>query len=1000
MDEKNELKRRDKFILHGLSMLLPMLILGTAFAIHGIAPFGNRQIMVSDFWSQYYPFLSDFWHKLRDGNSLLWSWTAGAGHDYVAHIGYYLASPLNLLIVLFPHSILREVITALLLVKVGLAGLFMSLYLRLVEQNCAKRDFAFRKEQCPKAQIKRPHGFALPIFSSLYALCAFTLGYYWNIMWFDTFAVLPLVMLGVHFLVRENKYLLYIVSLAMAVFFNFYIGLFVCIFVAIMFFMQCYIAKLNVKQMIQKLVLIGMCTGIALGMTAVLTLPTFFALQNAYSPDSPFPAFGLHTSFVDVLGNFIAFTPPTAINGLPNLYSGMISIMLLPVFLMAKKISLRKKVAYTLALVFIVLSVNVNVLDYMWSGFRTTNMIPFRFSFLASFLLVFMAYKAYLSMEEVTVKNIAAMALSAALFLFMAVFGPQETVHIVPAAVLSVVYIVLFVLKRIKWQKFTRQIFVGIPLILFAVIIAELGVTAHNGVQAVRTTDRTGYPAQYEQVQQLLAHRQPSEPDFFRTEFARWWTINDPSLYGFNGISFFSSLVNVNATNFMLDIGLRGHDRSNVFYYAETSPLTNAFLNIRYLIDRNGRPEDGGILWTPVASYGDVHLLRNNHYLPFGFMVDGEIINYVGDRDNPFHSQNSLFRTATGLQSNLFTLLDKADHSHNGTVRFYYQMPADGLLYAYTRISGANHARVTMDGNVLHDFNTFRPYIFFAGSFREGEIVGIEADTTIAGAMATVHVGFFNQDIFDQGMGLLAAETLTLTRFTDTRIEGHVTVSERRLLYTSLPHAGNWRVFVNGTRYEIITIGGAMAAVWLDPGYNTVEFRYHNTSLIVGAIISLLSLLVLVALAWLRRKGRDAFEYIFARIFATRQQEERICYLFFGGITTLVNWTVYSVAVQAFSVSVSNVMAWVLAVTFAFVANKTWVFKNSNWKPRVLLKQGFTFVTARLATGLVELVGVPLLFFAGLARPLFGIEGFAAKMVVSIVVVILNYILSKTFVFK
>ena len=990
--QKKNFFLRSGIILHLLAMLLPILIMGTAFALHGIYPFGDRQILVSDFWSQYYPFLSDYWHKLRNGNSLLWSWTSGAGHDYVAHIAYYLASPLNLLIALFPHSLLREVITGLLLVKIGMAGLFMSLYLR----------FSLKKYDA-----------MLPVFSTLYALCAFTLGYYWNIMWFDTFAVFPLVMLGVHSLVHDGKYRLYIASLAMAVFFNFYIGLFVCIFVVIMFLMQCYITKQNLESFIRKLVIISICSIIAIGLTAIITLPTFSALQNTYDPARPIPALALHTSFANVLGNFIAFTPPTSLNGLPNLYSGMISAMLLPIFLLSKKISMKEKIAFTSAFVFMILSVNINVLDFIWSGFRTTNMIPFRFAFLSSFILVTIAYKAYLIMDEVKLHDVIIMAASAAIFLLMAAAGTQETVHILLSAGLSLIYLILFLIAATIYKK--GHIF---KFILCLVIVAELSGTAFNGVGAVGTTSRALFPQRFEQVQELLTKRQTEDPDFFRTEMARWWSINDPSMYGFNGISFFSSLANVNTINFMQELGIRAHDLSNVFYYAETSPLTNAFLNIRYLVSRDGWPTDDGIFWDRTASVRESVLLRNNRYLPFGFMVNGDIVNYVGDRGNPFNSQNNLFHRSTGLYGSLFTALESILYksevyntqrieageysfsSFNGSVRFYYQMPFSGPLYVYTHISGSVNARVIVNDATLHSFNKFRPYIFFAGYFTEGEIVGIEADTHSVHGLATIHVGLLNRELFDHGFTILSAETLELTQFTDTIIAGNVNVAERKLLYTSLPHAGNWRVFVNGERCEIVTIGGVMAAVWLDPGENAVEFRFHNTSFNVGVGISILSLFLFIILVCMQWKGINAFEFAFEQFTNTKNQREKAMYLLFGGITTFLNWGVYTFAVQFLSISVSNLIAWVLAVIFAFTVNKMWVFGNRNWNALLVLTQAGTFLSARLVTGLIEIVGVPLLVFIGLSYPLFGIEGFAAKMTVSIFVIILNYIFSKTFVFN
>jgi len=125
-------------------------------------------------------------------------------------------------------------------------------------------------------------------------------------------------------------------------------------------------------------------------------------------------------------------------------------------------------------------------------------------------------------------------------------------------------------------------------------------------------------------------------------------------------------------------------------------------------------------------------------------------------------------------------------------------------------------------------------------------------------------------------------------------------------------------------------------------------------------------------------------------------------YLFFGGATTFVNWFVYGLMVRlaGFPIAVGNITAWVTAVIFAFITNKVWVFQSRSWRPLLVLREGSAFLGARIVSGLVELVGVPFLFQLGLNYPLFGIEGFAAKVIVSIIVVILNYIFSKLFIFR
>ncbi|MCL2560369.1 MAG: YfhO family protein [Turicibacter sp.] len=1000
----NETTLKGKIILHGLSALIPIVILGTMFALHGVYPFGDRQILVTDFWHQYYQFISEYWHRIRDGGSLLWSWTSGGGHDYVAHIAYYLASPFNLLAVLFPHAYLREVLTVFLLFKLGFASFFMSLFLRI----------ALKKSDI-----------LLPAFSALYALCAFALGYYWNIMWMDTFAIMPLVMLGVYSLVKEGKYKIYTISLALAILFNFYIGIFVCIFVAIMFFAQSFIARLSRRECLKRMVTIGLCTVLALGMSAVLLLPVYSALQNSYRADVVFPAFRFYNTFAEVLGNFIAFTPPTSLEGLPNLYSGMISIMLLPVFLLSDKVSRREKVAYASVLVFLILSVNINVLNFIWHGFTIANMLPFRYSFIASFVVIVMAYRAFTLMDEVTVKDVVAMGVSATFFLWMAATGSQDMNHIINGMRLSIIYIGIFVLAIIiKPIVKMSNVF---KYALFVIILIELSFTAYNGVDTVRTTEHTSFTRHQAQTQQLLDARYLSEePDFFRTELSRWHTHNDPTFYGFDGIAFFSSFVNVSATNFMEDLGLASWDRGNRFNYAETSPLTSSFLNLRYLITRDHTPaDDHGLLWEYVASAEGHYLFRNNFYLPFGFTVNEEILDFVADEENPFITQNEWFRLATGLDEDLFTMIELlhvgSEHyfvafadgggftielnegATEGMFRFNYEVPTDGLIYAYMSFPDASGERVAFDGERLKSLNLRRPYIFAAGHFEAGQIVSFEADASAANVRGDIFVGLFNQEVFEQGFDILSAETLELTQFSDTRFAGTVTVSEPRLLYTSLPYANNWRVFVNGVEEEIVTIGGAMAGVRVGTGVNTVEFRYRNQSVNLGAIISFISWAVYGLLIWFHRsKGIDVFDNLFDRLFASKESKERTSYLFFGGVTTLINWVVYSIAVEmvGFSISVSNVIAWVFAVAFAFMANKMWVFEDREWQPSVVVGQAGTFVGARLATGLIELIGVPLLVFAGLSYPLFGIEGFAAKLIVSVVIVVLNYLLSKNFVFK
>jgi len=134
----------------------------------------------------------------------------------------------------------------------------------------------------------------------------------------------------------------------------------------------------------------------------------------------------------------------------------------------------------------------------------------------------------------------------------------------------------------------------------------------------------------------------------------------------------------------------------------------------------------------------------------------------------------------------------------------------------------------------------------------------------------------------------------------------------------------------------------------------------------------------------------------------SKRQKEIINYLVFGGLTTLVNFVVYIFFVHliGLGITVSNVIAWIVAVLFAFVTNKLWVFQSKSWMVKQVFREAGTFLGARITTGLLDMIGVPLLFYIGLRYPLFGIEGFTAKMIIAVLVIILNYVFSKAFVFR
>ncbi|MEA4894280.1 MAG: GtrA family protein [Oscillospiraceae bacterium] len=158
---------------------------------------------------------------------------------------------------------------------------------------------------------------------------------------------------------------------------------------------------------------------------------------------------------------------------------------------------------------------------------------------------------------------------------------------------------------------------------------------------------------------------------------------------------------------------------------------------------------------------------------------------------------------------------------------------------------------------------------------------------------------------------------------------------------------------------------------------------------------------------------------------------EIIMYCVFGVTTTIISWLVYSVCEKAFSLVrltdpeavsfvswiiektgehtdvntflvmlLSGVISWIVAVLVAFVTNKLWVFDSKSWERRLVRKEALTFFGGRIATGLLEVLAVPAIVSWGFNAKLFGVDGLPAKILVSVAIVILNYILSKFISFR
>ena len=247
-----------------LAFLLPFFIMMIIIVFRWIYPFGSRSFLQMDMYHQYMPFFSEFMHKLKNGESLFYSWNVGMGSNFLALFAYYLASPVNWLVVLVPESFLMEFMTYFIVVKIALCGVTFYLYLR----------YHFKAER-----------FSMVLFACFYALSGFIAAYNWDIMWLDNVMWAPLIILGLEKLLYEKKFLMYTLTLGISILSDYYLSIMICIFVVL------YLLVLLLKEPRRWKAIFPFAGSSLLsgGLAGVLLLPSYFALHFSEYGKFAFP---------------------------------------------------------------------------------------------------------------------------------------------------------------------------------------------------------------------------------------------------------------------------------------------------------------------------------------------------------------------------------------------------------------------------------------------------------------------------------------------------------------------------------------------------------------------------------------------------------------------------------------------------------------------------------------------------------------------------------------
>ena len=330
------LKPRDGLLI---AFFVPVLVMICIFVQRGIFPFGERCFLRTDMYHQYAPFFSEFQYKLRTGGSLLYSWDVGMGVNFAALYAYYLASPLNWLILLCPKKFIIEFMTIMIVLKIGLSGLSFAWYLKKHSQNCI---------------------LGVGFFGIFYALSGYMAAYSWNIMWLDCILLFPLIVYGLERLVKEQKGMLYCVTLGLSILSNYYISIMTCLFLVLYFIALLIMEKPGpVRKYVDSCVRFGIYSLLSGGLAAGILLPEIYALQSTASGDFDFPkAWSSYFPIFDMIARHIGnVETEIGLDHWPNIYCGVAVFLFFLLYLACKKIAVKEKAVYCgLLLIFFVVT--------------------------------------------------------------------------------------------------------------------------------------------------------------------------------------------------------------------------------------------------------------------------------------------------------------------------------------------------------------------------------------------------------------------------------------------------------------------------------------------------------------------------------------------------------------------------------------------------------------------------------------------------------------------
>lgn len=825
-----------------ITLVCSIIVISFIYYLQEVTPFSKHSLLAVDFFHQYGPMLGELFDRVRSGSSLIYSFSMGLGLPFFRNFFNYLSSPFNIILFFFSKNNLLTSYSIIIGIKAVAASITMSLFLSKKMEN---------------------KYLTIPL-SIVYAFSAYFCAYYWNIMWLDGIVMLPLVVLGIEKLVDEEKPLIYILCLAITLFANYFIGYMICIF-SCLYFITYLILKtdtLKLKTIFKKCLLFGVSSLLSGGLCAFFLIPLFDGLHSISATKDAVPISQYYEfTFKEYIFNHLSGVGSTVfksdITNAPNISVGLICLMLSWIFIVNPKINIKTKLCYLILLAFIFISFICAPLDFIWHAFHVPNDLPYRYSFIYCFIMVLISSIALNQIKNV--KKWLGTIIYVLIMIFISLTKELAFLNItremiVLNYVLATIFYIGFMLCKLKKLKY--------PIIAIVTLacMGDIVYTINNNWDVDQ--DMVSFYSDYEETEDLLNQVKKIDKNFYRIEREDMLTLNDPSWYGYNGVTAFSSMEY--ETNALLLHGLGAPSNEiNSFYYKYNTPIYNTLFSLNYII---GNPYVNGYKRIIEGVKNSVYKADYEGNLMYG--VSSNIKDYTLD-SSPFINQNNLVESMTGISDVLKEMPIKEkqtiyeDDNHK-IIKYYIKNNRDNI---YLYFDNYDIDFLVFENNMYYlteDYDYAEEYIEEAiwqySDYEEKHIItDICSDDYIE-----IYVGYnyydaesentgfeiyeLDYDKWESAYSILNNNDLTIDFFGEDNIKAISNFNEDKSVFTSIPYDKGWKVFVDGEETKTYSTAQALLGFDLPKGKHKITLKFKTAYFGTGMLVTSISIVGTVIL--------------------------------------------------------------------------------------------------------------------------------------------------------